>query len=501
MPKIIVSPTPKPGRFGTTLSKLGDINHDGYNDIAVGAPFDANGSVYIYLGSAKGLREVHSQKIKPPMDIMNLSPSSGGFMFGHGLSKGVDIDFNTYNDFAIGAPNAEMVYLYRAYPVVQVIASVSANREITTSQNSIEINACYGINTTSAKHENQELKLTLVVDPTVNRAKFTQTGSSTLEINVIANSIIKCDTHRVNINFDISSIFKPIEVKMNYEIINKIPTNSRSFCENCVAVDPADSTFASQKIIFSTGCQNEICVADLKVSSINLDTDFILGSSRVLTVEYEIENKGEPAFLPQINFTSSMGLEFNRVPPNCNKVRSDVLVCTLFHGRHMNNGDKDKIKIDYDVSELKGNSLSLSAEVFSAGKEAYYFDNVIRDTIKLSKFSEIEISTNTEPEKINLEENSNTIDIINSFDIKNIGPSHIENLIMAFYVPVAYKLPDSIKNINIVKSHNISVTARFNDQNLKVIEQNNFMESSSLLDLNQGFQQVTFEGKDLLLEY
>lgn len=51
-------------RFGHALAALGDINLDGFNDIAVGAPYDGpseRGAIYIFHGSAKGIRTKHSQ--------------------------------------------------------------------------------------------------------------------------------------------------------------------------------------------------------------------------------------------------------------------------------------------------------------------------------------------------------------------------------------------------------------------------------------------------------
>jgi hypothetical protein len=43
------------------MTNLGDLNSDGYEDIAVGAPYEGKGAVYVYLGSAQGLIPEPSQ--------------------------------------------------------------------------------------------------------------------------------------------------------------------------------------------------------------------------------------------------------------------------------------------------------------------------------------------------------------------------------------------------------------------------------------------------------
>lgn len=49
-------------RFGYSMTSLGDINKDGYTDVAIGAPYeDDHGAVYVYLGSANGLHKTPSQ--------------------------------------------------------------------------------------------------------------------------------------------------------------------------------------------------------------------------------------------------------------------------------------------------------------------------------------------------------------------------------------------------------------------------------------------------------
>lgn len=48
-------------RFGFAISSLGDLNQDGFEDLAIGAPYEDDGVVYIYLGSADGLIKEPSQ--------------------------------------------------------------------------------------------------------------------------------------------------------------------------------------------------------------------------------------------------------------------------------------------------------------------------------------------------------------------------------------------------------------------------------------------------------
>ena len=48
-------------RFGFALTSLGDLNKDGFEDIAVGAPYEDGGVVYVYLGSKNGLGDNPSQ--------------------------------------------------------------------------------------------------------------------------------------------------------------------------------------------------------------------------------------------------------------------------------------------------------------------------------------------------------------------------------------------------------------------------------------------------------
>ncbi|XP_026356117.1 integrin alpha-7 isoform X3 [Ursus maritimus] len=97
--------------FGISLAVLGDINQDGFADIAVGAPFDGDGKVFIYHGSSLGV------VIKPSQVLEG--EAVGMKSFGYSLSGGLDVDGNRYPDLLVGSLDDTAV-LFRARPVLHV---------------------------------------------------------------------------------------------------------------------------------------------------------------------------------------------------------------------------------------------------------------------------------------------------------------------------------------------------------------------------------------------
>ncbi|MFT3705933.1 MAG: FG-GAP-like repeat-containing protein [Agriterribacter sp.] len=86
--------------FGSSLSGAGDINHDGYADLLVGAPgFDKDlvdeGVVFVYYGSASGI-------VNTVADTLESNQASAGF--GTSISDAGDINNDGFGDIIIGAP-------------------------------------------------------------------------------------------------------------------------------------------------------------------------------------------------------------------------------------------------------------------------------------------------------------------------------------------------------------------------------------------------------------
>ena len=102
----------KESQFGLSLARLGDLNKDGFDDFAVGAPYEGLGVVYIFLGSATGLAGLKSGRISGLAGEVASQVISGQQMldqsdvpvgpqdlvtFGSSLSGGgIDLDGNDY---------------------------------------------------------------------------------------------------------------------------------------------------------------------------------------------------------------------------------------------------------------------------------------------------------------------------------------------------------------------------------------------------------------------
>uniref|UniRef100_A0A8D2NJM8 Integrin subunit alpha 6 n=1 Tax=Zonotrichia albicollis TaxID=44394 RepID=A0A8D2NJM8_ZONAL len=81
--------------FGLAVENVGDINQDGYPDIAVGAPYDGFGKVYIYHGSKNGINT-------KPAQILDGEKTNTNF-FGYSIAGNMDLDKNSYPDVAVGS--------------------------------------------------------------------------------------------------------------------------------------------------------------------------------------------------------------------------------------------------------------------------------------------------------------------------------------------------------------------------------------------------------------
>ena len=100
-PAITVTISQVESGFGKSLSSVGDVNQDGYDDVLIGAPYADSaglnnaGAAYLFLGDAIGLVAM------PAWQISGLQENE---QFGTAVSGAGDINQDGYVDILIGAP-------------------------------------------------------------------------------------------------------------------------------------------------------------------------------------------------------------------------------------------------------------------------------------------------------------------------------------------------------------------------------------------------------------
>lgn len=95
--------SPRGGQFGNAVDALGDVNGDGYDDIAVCDPGVTNGNtlegrVSVFLGRSTGLRPTAALSWEPNQDYAQLG------VYSQGVVTGGDLDGDGYNDVLVGIP-------------------------------------------------------------------------------------------------------------------------------------------------------------------------------------------------------------------------------------------------------------------------------------------------------------------------------------------------------------------------------------------------------------
>src|SRR5690606_10695077 len=96
------------------VASAGDINHDGYSDVIIGAPYADNnqrlesGSSYVVFGRPEGFDNVDLAEfgLQGPGSGFRIDGATAGENSGEAVGSAGDLNGDGFNDLIIGAPNA-----------------------------------------------------------------------------------------------------------------------------------------------------------------------------------------------------------------------------------------------------------------------------------------------------------------------------------------------------------------------------------------------------------
>uniref|UniRef100_A0A8C7VUP9 Integrin, alpha 5 (fibronectin receptor, alpha polypeptide) n=1 Tax=Oncorhynchus mykiss TaxID=8022 RepID=A0A8C7VUP9_ONCMY len=296
------------GRFGSTIAPLGDLNLDGYNDLAISCPFggeDQQGLVLIYNGFAGGLRNTPSQVIAGQW-ASGTVPAS----FGFSLRGAKDQDMNGYPDLIVGAFGVDKAILYRSRPIVNTSASLTVyptminpeekscsvnNGNTTIPVSCVNLSFCLSAN---GKYLPDNLGFLVEVQLDhlkhmqkggVKRALFVDSQQPMLQRSVRVRSGERV-CHETKIYLRVSEFrdkLSSIYISLNFSLDPQAAFDSHGLRP---ILNYKTTELIEQKAQILLDCgEDNICVPDLKLAV----KEVYLGDDNLLTLTFNARNEGE----------------------------------------------------------------------------------------------------------------------------------------------------------------------------------------------------------------
>ncbi|XP_053554514.1 integrin alpha-V [Bombina bombina] len=501
-------------RFGSSIAPLGDVDQDGFNDIAIAAPYGGEhkrGLVYIYNGRPTGVSSVPSQVIEGQWASKTMPPS-----FGYSLKGATDVDQNGYPDLLVGAFGADKAILYRARPVVSVNAVLEVtptilnpdSKECTLpSGNKVscfDVKFCLKAQGKGTLPNNFKFSVELLLDKlkqkgAVRRALFlhNRQSSHSKNMTITNGGGMRCEELKAFLREDSEFRDKltPISIFMEYQMDYKSAVDKSGLLPILNQVTPAALTKQAH-ILLDCG-EDNICKPNLLLSVESEQKQIYIGDDSPLTLLVNAQNQGEGAYEAELFVQIPPQADFIGVVRNnealsrlsCAFKTEDQLrlvVCDL--GNPMKPLTKITAALRFSVHQLTemDNSVKFSLQIRSSNQ----YDNssnVENIEIDLAVLAAVEIRGVSTPNEVFLPianwepiENPLTEDDIGPlvqhiYELRNNGPSGFSKAILNLRWP--YKFNNNTL-LYIVKYEtdgpmNCSSDMEINSLNVKVSAEKN----------------------------
>ncbi|TRY96488.1 hypothetical protein DNTS_031539, partial [Danionella cerebrum] len=445
------------GRFGSAIAPLGDIDHDGFSDVAVGAPGSGGeGQVFIYLGQGDGLSRRYTQVIESQFHRQKY-PS----MFGFSIRGGTDVDDNGYPDVIIGAWGANKVVSYRAQAVVRTWARLAFTPDLlnpkdkfcqlpqsSTSITCFIIMACISASGYRIPEKivlNTELQLDRMKQSMTRRTLLLESNqpSTSFQLVVESNPGEVCRNFTAYLLPEFKDKLSPIFISVNY-----------SLADFQSAVLHGQSAAVGQtRIILNCGADH-ICIPDLKLKAIAATEPILIGDDNPALLIIEAENQGEGAYETELYISPPEHTHYQGVLSNKEKKEngSVVVVCDL--GNPMEAGQQLKAGLYFSMGGLEQVEKHITFQMQIRSKNSQNPDsNQVQLQVNVNALASLEMRGVSSPEdwvlpitKWESKEFPEDLDEIGPliehvYELRNLGPSPV-NAKLTLEFPVT--LNDSV---------------------------------------------------------
>ncbi|XP_030641886.1 integrin alpha-V isoform X2 [Chanos chanos] len=462
-------------RFGSAISALGDLDMDGYNDVAIAAPYggpDHQGLVYIHNGRSSGPDLLASQVLEGKWASTSMPPS-----FGYSMSGATDIDLNGYPDLIVGVFGADKAVLYRARPVISVNTTLDISPQILNPE---EKKCALGSGTVSCFRVKYCLKasgrgapndLLFKVDLTLDRLKhkgatkrvqFLHSRTSVYSKNMTVSNGKGPACEELEAFLIDESEFRdkitPIAIFMEYSLDYKKAADKTGLLPILDQFTPANVTKQAH-ILLDCGDDN-ICKPDLKLSVVSDQKQIYIGDDNPLTLEVTAENSGEGAYEAELHLTMPQQADFIGVVRNSETLskiscaykrenQTRMVVCDL--GNPMKGGTRILAGLRFSVHQLseQDTSVKFDLQIISSNQ----FNNtssVVSSVTRLAVLAKVEIRGVSAPDQVflpiaNWQPKDSPVSeddigplVLHVYELRNKGPSTFSKAMLDIEWPYRY---------------------------------------------------------------
>ncbi|NXF54688.1 ITAV protein, partial [Oceanites oceanicus] len=464
-------------RFSSSIAPLGDLDQDGFNDIAVAAPYggeDKRGLVYIYNGKTNGLNAVPSQILEGQWAARTMPPS-----FGYSLKGATDVDKNGYPDLIVGAFGVDTAVLYRARPVIRVSAALEVNPTILNPENKacslsdvkvscFKVKFCLKADGKGRLPNSLNFQVELLLDKlkqkgAIRRALFLHSKQPSHSKNMTITKGGKMNCEELDAFLRDESEFRdkltPITIFMEYRLDYRTAADATGLHPILNQFTPANMSRQAH-ILLDCGDDN-VCKPKLEVSVESDQKQIYIGDDNPLTLIVSAQNQGEGAYEAELFVIVPPQADFIGVVRNNEALarlscafktenQTRMVVCDL--GNPMKAGTKLLAGLRFSVHQQSEMDTSVKFDLQIRSSNLY--DNlspVAFYQADLAILAAVEIRGVSSPDHIFLpiaswqpKENPETEDDIGPlvqhiYELRNNGPSAFSKVMMTLQWPYKYK--------------------------------------------------------------
>ncbi|KAF6124909.1 integrin subunit alpha L [Phyllostomus discolor] len=314
------------GRFGAAVTALTDINGDRLTDVAVGAPLEEQGAVYIFNGQRGGLSKRRSQRIE------GIQVFPGIRWFGRSIHGVKDLGGDGLADVAVGAEGQVMVLSSR--PVVDIITLMSFSpaeipvHEVECSYSTsnkkkegVNITVCFQVKPLMSQFKGllvTNLAYTLQLDGHRTRSRgLFPGGRHELSRNIAVTPVKSCTEFWFHFPVCVQDLISPINVTLNFSLWEEEGTlrDQRAQGKDRQPILRPSPHSETREIPFEKNCgEDKQCEANLGLSFHPARSRVLrLSPSASLSMELTLSNLGEDAYWVRLSLSFPWGLSFRKV--------------------------------------------------------------------------------------------------------------------------------------------------------------------------------------------